>query len=375
MKSTESGRIMNCDVLIVGGGLAGLTLAESLHKKGADFILLERSDSIGGLCSSWQGSDGSWHDFGPHIYRFNDDDSKLWFEDHIPASRELERLDQIMLASGTIVDYPVQTSCAHMIEPDLSFDPDESYYHHCMHFYGKKLCDEFFIPYNKKYYSLDLEGITSAVTKRLPVSGSQKGLYKYPVSGSYSEVPESVARRLPKSHLLCNKTVLYVDYQRKNAYTSNAVYHYKRLAWCAPVELISVFCRTRINLNYIDLVLETTKGESEGFLARYNADVNSPYHRISNEATLKGTGKNNFLQYETNIYNYIVRQDCNLYDTFVIPAAYPVPTKEWSEKQIVLKESLLNDSIYLNGRSGNGIHKESWTVISESNNLADFLCQ
>ena len=39
---------MNSSVIIIGGGLAGLTAARQLHQKGIDFILLEATDRIGG---------------------------------------------------------------------------------------------------------------------------------------------------------------------------------------------------------------------------------------------------------------------------------------------------------------------------------------
>jgi len=39
---------MNPSVIIVGGGLSGLTAAKQLHQKGIDFLLLEASDRVGG---------------------------------------------------------------------------------------------------------------------------------------------------------------------------------------------------------------------------------------------------------------------------------------------------------------------------------------
>lgn len=39
---------MNPSVIIIGGGLSGLTAARQLHKKGIDFLLLEATDRIGG---------------------------------------------------------------------------------------------------------------------------------------------------------------------------------------------------------------------------------------------------------------------------------------------------------------------------------------
>jgi hypothetical protein len=39
---------VNANVIIIGGGLAGLTAARQLHQKGIDFLLLEAGDRIGG---------------------------------------------------------------------------------------------------------------------------------------------------------------------------------------------------------------------------------------------------------------------------------------------------------------------------------------
>ena len=39
---------MNPSIIIIGGGLSGLTAARQIHQKGIDFLLLEASDRIGG---------------------------------------------------------------------------------------------------------------------------------------------------------------------------------------------------------------------------------------------------------------------------------------------------------------------------------------
>ena len=49
---------MDTDVLIVGGGLAGLTAARLLHRSGIDFRLLEARDRLGGRILS-AGADGN----------------------------------------------------------------------------------------------------------------------------------------------------------------------------------------------------------------------------------------------------------------------------------------------------------------------------
>ena len=55
---------MHTDVLIVGGGLAGLSLAEALHSAGRNFLLLEARDRLGGRIKAAQQGD-SFFDLGP----------------------------------------------------------------------------------------------------------------------------------------------------------------------------------------------------------------------------------------------------------------------------------------------------------------------
>jgi monoamine oxidase len=55
---------MHTDVLIVGGGLAGLSLADALHRAGRDFVLLEARDRLGGRIKTAQLGD-SVFDLGP----------------------------------------------------------------------------------------------------------------------------------------------------------------------------------------------------------------------------------------------------------------------------------------------------------------------
>src|SRR3546814_14962717 len=54
---------MRTDVAIVGGGLAGLVAARSLHQAGTEFILLEARERLGGRILS-AGTDGEPSDDG-----------------------------------------------------------------------------------------------------------------------------------------------------------------------------------------------------------------------------------------------------------------------------------------------------------------------
>ena len=57
------------DVLIVGGGLAGITAAMGLKDAGLDILLVEKSDVLGGRARSWTDPvTGDPVHIGPHIF-------------------------------------------------------------------------------------------------------------------------------------------------------------------------------------------------------------------------------------------------------------------------------------------------------------------
>ena len=55
-------------VLILGGGLAGLTAAKRLTDRGFSVTLLEKRAIYGGKVSSWQDEDGDWIESGTHCF-------------------------------------------------------------------------------------------------------------------------------------------------------------------------------------------------------------------------------------------------------------------------------------------------------------------
>lgn len=70
--STGSARFLTGDaapkVVIVGGGLAGLTAAKTLVDAGARVELLEQRPVLGGKISAWKDHDGDWIESGLHVF-------------------------------------------------------------------------------------------------------------------------------------------------------------------------------------------------------------------------------------------------------------------------------------------------------------------
>ncbi|HWW45982.1 MAG TPA: FAD-dependent oxidoreductase, partial [Acidimicrobiia bacterium] len=58
---------MSRSVVVVGGGLAGITAALACADAGADVVLVERRHRLGGLTWSFQ-RHGLWFDNGQHVF-------------------------------------------------------------------------------------------------------------------------------------------------------------------------------------------------------------------------------------------------------------------------------------------------------------------
>ena len=58
----------NKKVIVVGGGLAGLSAAKELVDKGFSIEILEARNILGGKASSWKDSDGDWVESGLHVF-------------------------------------------------------------------------------------------------------------------------------------------------------------------------------------------------------------------------------------------------------------------------------------------------------------------
>ncbi|MCA8944355.1 MAG: FAD-dependent oxidoreductase [Planctomycetes bacterium] len=104
---------MSKHVVILGGGLAGLSCGYELVKRGHRVTVLEREPHVGGMASSFvEDGDEYWtHDFGPH--RFHSQDKNLIEhvreiigEDNIVTAQRLSRI----VMFGKLIDYPLVAS-------------------------------------------------------------------------------------------------------------------------------------------------------------------------------------------------------------------------------------------------------------------------
>lgn len=105
---------MSKHVVILGGGLAGLSCAYELVQRGVRVTVLEREPHVGGMASSFiEEVDGeTWsYDFGPHRFHSKnphliDHVRHVIGEDNVNRAKRLSRI----VLFGKFFDYPLQTS-------------------------------------------------------------------------------------------------------------------------------------------------------------------------------------------------------------------------------------------------------------------------
>ena len=63
---------MKTDILIIGAGITGITLAERFASEGKNVLIIEKRNHIGGNCYDYYNEHGILvHKYGPHIFHTN----------------------------------------------------------------------------------------------------------------------------------------------------------------------------------------------------------------------------------------------------------------------------------------------------------------
>ena len=175
------------DVVIIGAGLAGATLAERFAKSGKKILIIERRQHIAGNCYDEIGANGILiHKYGPHL--FHTDDTQVWeylsqFTDwhlyfhHVKA-----------IIDGKPVPIPFNLNTLHEVFPkNLADKLEEALLRNFE--YGKKIpinelkksadadlqfladfvYEKIFLHYTEKQWGLLPDKISSSVTARVPI--------------------------------------------------------------------------------------------------------------------------------------------------------------------------------------------------------------
>jgi len=97
---------MTIDVLVIGGGPAGLSAAEEALRLGASVTVLERLGQVGGLCRTIE-FDQCRFDIGPHRFFTKNSEVKVLFDRVLGSDSVTVRRKTRILHDRTYFDYPL----------------------------------------------------------------------------------------------------------------------------------------------------------------------------------------------------------------------------------------------------------------------------
>lgn len=199
--------------LILGAGPAGITVANKLHERKIDFLLLEKEDEAGGLCRSAT-VDGAPFDIGgghfldvrshrvtEYLFRFMPE--KEW--------NKFKRISKIKLGED-MVDHPIEANIWQMnVERQIQYlkaiavagcntgEPmPENFIHWIYWKLGKEIAEEYMLPYNRKMFGDDLETLGTYWLEKLPSVSFEDTLRSCLTKRSYGKEPGHTSFFYPK---------------------------------------------------------------------------------------------------------------------------------------------------------------------------------
>jgi len=235
---------MRKKIIILGGGLAGLSLAYFLKEKGHNSILFEKDERCGGLCRSTK-MGGFTFDVGGHFLHFRSRDTFRFVKRLLEGKLTKHKRSAWVYAFNRFIPYPFQVNLSQLpkpIEEECLLGFIEAHTNGRQHKnapnlrewsknnLGEGITKHFMVPYNEKFWKMPLEELTSSWAERFIVRPSFRDIVKgtlgrktrdlgyhsffwYPEKGGIEEFINALSARL--KNIFINQEVVRIDLKRK----------------------------------------------------------------------------------------------------------------------------------------------------------------
>ncbi|HZH34997.1 MAG TPA: FAD-dependent oxidoreductase [Pyrinomonadaceae bacterium] len=165
----------NKPIVIIGGGIAGLTAANYLHRRGHNVRLFEAGKQLAGLAQSFHDPDGFTYDFGAHFIT-----NRLAAAIGVGAQcRDVPRYGETVTLGGKNYGYPfglmriprfTASGVATKLKSFTGTEKPASAAEWFRSSYGKALADEVAIPLTEAWSGARAEDLASSVGDSIPGS-------------------------------------------------------------------------------------------------------------------------------------------------------------------------------------------------------------
>lgn len=230
-------------ILILGAGLAGLSAAWHLQKRGIDCEVLEKEEEAGGLCRSKE-VNGFIFDHDGHLLHFRHDYTKKLVHDLLGDNLASHNRDAWVRNYNSLSRFPFQANLYGM-PPRIIRDCISGFIRtlgrgqaaRCANFrqwiesaFGDGIAKHFMVPYNSKFWTVAPEKLTCEwLDGFIPVpsleqvlrgaagrSGEQLGyssVFWYPREGGISCLPDAMVGEI--KNIRFNSPVTGIDFKKR----------------------------------------------------------------------------------------------------------------------------------------------------------------
>ena len=236
------------EVIILGGGLSGLSAGMVLAEEGAEFLILETQEVVGGLCRTEE-VDGFFFDFTGHLLHLKEGPVRDLVLKRIGGLLDEHERTASIYVEGAFVPYPIQANLSLLpgdlagkciddfrdvasadVPDDLPFDQWSRLQ------FGTSLAELFMVPYNSKLYvhplnemeiswtswsipRPTLEDVLRSASGKAGSSFGYNETFFYPRVGGISLLPETLSAGMEDRIRLGERAVL-VDTTKKTVTTA-----------------------------------------------------------------------------------------------------------------------------------------------------------
>jgi UDP-galactopyranose mutase len=150
------------EILIVGAGLYGCTIAERLNSAGYKVLVIDKRDRIGGNCASVDMNGIDVHLYGPHVFHTNN--KEVW--NYINQFGEFRQFTHKVLSNykGNVYNFPINRKTIQDFENNEKYTNNEIY-------------NAFFKEYSEKQWNCKFEDVPVQALKRIPFRNNYNDSY------------------------------------------------------------------------------------------------------------------------------------------------------------------------------------------------------
>lgn len=218
---------MNVKSAVLGGGLTGVTLARLLHEQGDDVTVLERNETIGGLCRSKRELGFTFDIGGSHIIFSRDTEVLSFMLSVLAENADRRKRNTKILYKGRYVKYPFENGLYQLPDEDRFFclnefvknliavekgevPPPANFAEWIVYTFGRGIAECYMLPYNEKIWNYPAERMSHHwVEGRIPrppvediiksavgieTEGyTHQAVFSYPVEGGIEALVRAIA--------------------------------------------------------------------------------------------------------------------------------------------------------------------------------------